>query len=125
MADTAGAITIGYERVFGKETTKLMCYVHVGRAIDRWKIGNSDLKPEIKSNLSQLRLAYNEKVFKAGCELFLVKWKEKHMEFAVYFEKVWLGKNRNWYNGAGFRVPHTNNALEGFNGKIKTHHTYY
>lgn len=125
MSDAADAITLGYARVFGESNTRLMCHVHVSRAVDRRKIENADLKLEIKLNFSQLRLAYNKTVFKTGCDLFLAKWRMFSPEFAVYFEKVSLGRHKSWYNGAGLKVPHTNNMLEGFNGKIKSNHTYY
>lgn len=36
-----------------------------------------------------------------------------------------MKRNNNWFNGAEFRVPSTNNALEGFNGRLKKYHTFW
>lgn len=40
-----------------------------------------------------------------------------------YFEKEWLIKNRNWFEGFRFKTPSTNNALESKNKTIKDEHT--
>lgn len=55
--------------------------------------------------------------------MFLIKWKAQSKPLAQYFEKEWLTKNRNWFEGFRVKTPSTNNALESKNKGIKDEHT--
>lgn len=56
--------------------------------------------------------------------LFIKKWKAIEPSFADYFQKQWLDKNENWYEGAVERSPSTNHGLESFNNVIKKEATF-
>lgn len=56
---------------------------------------------------------------------FLTKWATLEPNFVQYFETYWLSRNSNWFAGAHFRTPDTNNALENFNGNFKKYQTEY
>lgn len=88
------------------------------RAVDRRAIKDANNKPHIKADLANLSLAPNQKSFEIGCDLFLKKW-------FSYFRSFWINRCENWYAGAGKRTPNDNNLLEGFNGNMKIHQTYY
>lgn len=125
MSDAAPAIRNGYLKVFDKDSTILMCYAHVKMAVDKRKYASIENKTNIKDDLSFLRLACDEDIFKIGCELFLEKWKTPEPEFVEYFTRYWIQQNKNWYTGACFRTPNTNNSLESFNGSMKIHSTFW
>jgi len=36
-----------------------------------------------------------------ACELFLQKWKDVSSTFVECFEKQWVAKNSEWYEGVG------------------------
>lgn len=125
MADAAAQIGNGFKAVYGDDVKILMCYAHVMMAVDRKKFANKDNKNRVKDDLRQLRFAHNTQTFNIGCELFLKKWKTHEPEFTKYFEKYWIKRNQNWYRGAYYRVPATNNAVESFNANLKAHQTFW
>lgn len=49
-------------------------------------------------------------------DIFFRKWKDE-VEFLQYFKAHWYDQNINWYEGAKFGCPSTNNALEATNNK--------
>lgn len=125
MADAAGSINAAARRVFGEQVTILMCFVHVKRAVDKRPINNNKNKPLIKADIDSLSLCPNEKTFEIGCKLFLEKWKQEEASFVDYFQATWINRCNKWYVGAGIRVTNDNNLLEGFNGNMKIHQTFY
>lgn len=68
--------------------------------------------------------AGDERSFKAGCSLFVEKWKDKESEPVRKIRKSFFEKNSKWFVGAS-RIPKTNNALERFNGALKIFQTQY
>lgn len=125
MADAAAAISNGFKSVFPEESVILMCFAHVIRAIDRRKLANPVNKKDIKNDLRTLKTSYDKKSFDKGCILFLDKWRDAEPDFVAYFKNYWIKRNQNWYNGAHLLTPSTNNGLEGFNGNLKIHDTFY
>lgn len=126
MADAAGAIHAAAKLAYGVNIKVLMCFPHVKRNTGKQKLENTkNHQSAIKTDISKMSLAYNVGIFDHLAVLFLHKWKGLEAQFAVYFEKTWIKRNSNWFNGAAVRTPKTNNALEGFNGQLKIHHTYY
>lgn len=127
MCDAAPAIHKGFNKAFAdQENTKMMCFAHIKAAVERrGGFNKSENKAIIKNNISSLKLSYTKELFDIGSKLFLKKWKKDEPEFNEYFEQVWLKRNKNWFVEAHFRVPNTNNALEGFNSRMKKYHTYW
>lgn len=125
MADAAAGIHNGFVRVYGEDTTTLMCYAHVMRAVDRRKFDKKDIKESIKKDIRSLHFCYSKEKFDQGCELFIIKWKDIAPIFIKYFIDYWIKRNQNWYTGVCFRVPSTNNGLESMNGSLKIHHTHF
>lgn len=125
MRDAAFAIHNGFVSVFGEDSKSLMCYVHVARAIDRRPMGRSINKDAIKKDIGHLRLAYDEKMFRVGCELFAAKWQSNEPDFVQYFDDTWVKHNSLWYNGACDRMVKTNNGLECWNGNLKKYHSHW
>lgn len=125
MSDAAAAIGNAFKSTFGNEVTVMMCFTHVMAAVDRKAMVNKDNKALIKADVRKLRLAPSKVQFEIGCGLFLEKWSEREKSFTEVFEQQWIAKNYNWFNGAHYRVPTTNNALEGFHSNLKMHQTYY
>lgn len=125
MRDAAMAIHNGFAKAFGDKFHSLMCYSHVKRAIDRRHVDHGVDKGAIKKDLDLLRLAFDDKTFEIGAELFLEKWRKISKEFADYFEATWLRHNSKWYNGAVYRMVTTNNGMENFNGLFKRFHTHW
>lgn len=77
-------------------------------------------------NVNQLHLSFSQTNFDVNLKLFLKKWKHNSLatNFMTYFNKEWIySKNKYWYEGAIYRTPSTNNALEATNNAIKTVHT--
>ena len=54
--------------------------------------------------------------------LFTKKW-ENETDFIEYFRRSYIIKNHNWFEGAQYNAPSTNNALESNNGVIKRVYT--
>lgn len=126
MADAAGSIHAAAKLSYGDDIKVLMCFPHVKRNIGKQKLQESKVHmSEIKQDISKMKLAYNIDVFNRLAVQFLNKWGNLEDQFADYFEKTWIKRNSNWFNGAAVRTPSSNNALESFNGQLKIHHTFY
>lgn len=125
MADAAAAIGNAFKKTFGNDTTIMMCFTHVISAVDRKRMGDQDNKAMIKADLRKLRFAPTKYAFDAACNLFIEKWSVHEPEFTEYFQKVWLDRNSNWFSGAHYRVPTTNNAMEGYHKHLKAYQLYW
>lgn len=125
MADAAAGIHNAAKLIFGADIIILMCFAHVIRAVDRRPFNKKENKALVKTDLRKLKEAYSPTVFQEGARLFLAKWRFDELEFVIYFDDYWIQRNGNWFNGAGVRVPSTNNALEATNGNIKIHQTFF
>lgn len=103
-----------------------MCYAHVMRNIqNKYKLNSQENKQGIKKDIRKLHLAANESAFNIGCNLFFMKWVELDDEAVKKIEKSFFKKNSNWYIGAAYRIPKTNNAMESFNASLKIFHTQF
>lgn len=125
MADAAAAIGNAFKLTFGNNVTVLMCFTHVIAAVDRKAMVHKDSKALIKSDIRKLRFAPNKPAFDTACSLFIEKWTSRETVFIQYFKKTWINRNSNWFSGAHYRVPTTNNALEGYHSGLKMHQTYW
>lgn len=125
MADAAPAIGNAFKLVFGENVTVLTCFTHMISAVDRKAMVHKDSKALIKSDLRKLRFAPNKIAFDTACNLFVEKWSTRESVFIEYFQKTWIDRNSNWFSGAHFRVPTTNNGLEGYHSGLKMHQTYW
>lgn len=125
MADAAPAIGNAFKATFGKDVTILMCFTHVISAVDRRPMTHKDSKAAIKADLRKLRYAPSTEAFETACNLFKEKWSTREPAFVDYFAQTWIERNCNWYSGAHYRVPTTNNAMEGYHSGLKMHQTYW
>lgn len=84
LADGSEAITNGFTSVLGDPETRLMCFFHVLKNVDKYLrlISNVDLRSEIKDDIYILQTAENPENFEKASALFLKKW-----------EKILIGKS--------------------------------
>lgn len=126
IAHAAAAIKNGFENAFKTVVVIIMCWFHVVLNFHKRKFDKPENEDTIKDDLRQLHLTYNEELFEIGSQLFLQKWSPTELEFTSNFERYYLRRNRNWYNGATkVKCPKTNNCLERFNGTLKQCQTHY
>lgn len=125
ICDADRAIHKGWRKVFTYETKIIMCFFHVMHNVNKYKYTSNENKEKIKSDMRLLHLCYDEQLFEFGCELFIEKWKSKEVNVIKTIEKSFINKNKNWFIGAHFKAPKTNNALERFNGTLKLFQTDY
>lgn len=126
IADADPAISKAVKSVYqANNPTIIMCWFHVTFNAKKYALNNPNNRILIKADLDKLHQSYNEHLFEIGCRLFAKKWSVEEKEFVKRIEDVFMKKNRNWFNGAAFKAPKTNNALEQFNGKLKLHQTFY
>lgn len=118
ISDASTAIINAFYKTFESATSNVVCWAHVKRNVYK-KTSNS----EILSDIDKLQLMPDKKTFERGSKLFLQKWKSSNEKFCSYFQKTWLLKNCNWYEGCEIRIPSTNNALESNNSQIKKKYT--
>jgi len=126
MADGADAITNGFEKVFGADFDRLMCYFHVTKNVDtHLRSIDAKTRKEIRGDIETLQLSPDKVTFTKATELFISKWKpiDSVRTFIEYFEKQWIVHLPNWYEGSCLFRPSTNNSLEATNSTIKKEHT--
>lgn len=124
MADSAAAIQNGYIQSFNK-TEIAMCYAHVCFNFKKYNYKDQKNRQPMKSDLRLLHLMDDEQSFDIAWKLFKKKWEKSEPDVVSSFEKSFILKNKNWYEGFRQHTPTTNNALESFNRTIKTHQTAY
>lgn len=125
ICDADPAIHKGWRKSFTHDTKIIMCFFHVMHNVNKYKYTSKENKDKIKADIQILHLCYDEQLFEFGCELFIEKWKTKEENVIKTFEKSFINKNKNWFIGAHFKAPKTNNALERFNGTLKLFQTEY
>lgn len=126
VADADPAIRNGYRAAFDDEALAVaMCYAHVIRNVSTKYAFNDSKKnkPQILDDLRALHNAYSQQIFEIGCELFVAKWEEAEPRVVDLINKSFFKQNNTWYIGFRFGTPVTDNALENFNGDIKTYQT--
>lgn len=119
ISDAADAIRNAFYQIFPNAEVDIMCFAHVIRNIDKRKFNSSNNKKLIIDDIKKLQQAPDEKTFMFMSKQFCLKWKPVEEDFIAYFEAQWLGRHRNWYEGAAIYTPSTNNAQESVNGVIK------
>jgi len=126
MADGADAITNGFQKVFGHEFNRLMCFFHVMKNLDtHLRPMPKNIKTAVRRDIELMQLCPSKVVFEKSAKLFLEKWANDSelQPFLQYFKTQWLIHLPNWYEGASPGNPSTNNSLEATNGTIKKEHT--
>lgn len=126
VADADAAIALGAKRVFG-DVPVISCYVHLLRNITkRYTFKDSAKnKEQFINDVRTLHMAPFEVAFDNGVKLFVKKWKKKESEVIDRLQRSYFNQNKNWFIGAGFRVPKDNNSTENFNGQYKSYSTEY
>ncbi|OXA42198.1 hypothetical protein Fcan01_23227 [Folsomia candida] len=123
IADSAEAITNGFESVFGSNFVRVYCWYHVSAKIkDRLKqIECPETRRELKSDIDLLQLAEDKLDFDAAVHLFRQKWSgvDAVKNFVGYFIGEYIDQRCGWYEGTAPGFPSTNNGLESINGLIK------
>ena len=112
IADCAQAITNGFENVFGVDYTRIHCWFHVLKNVD--KRLNSILTPsksKVLADIRILQLSRTKEEFDCACALFVTKWNQcsELQEFIQYFAAEYIEANPNWFAGAAVGFPKTNN----------------
>lgn len=120
LADAAWCIKNGFAEKWPNATV-LMCYFHVAVKVDeRLKKDFQDekIRKMVKEDFHLLQLAQSPEVFQKASKLFINKY-EYNRSFVEYFEKEWIKKNPNWFEGAAETTPSTQCGQESTHGKIK------
>lgn len=126
ISDAAKSIQNAFKGVFGENTTSIMCWFHMKKAVKHHLesfVTDRRTRNTFWADLDHLQLAKSTKIFDIAADLFIPKWERISSDFTKYFTTEWLNKNRNWYEAYAKRVPSTNNALESFNRLIKDEQT--
>ncbi|RNA03118.1 hypothetical protein BpHYR1_015331, partial [Brachionus plicatilis] len=130
LADGAHSITNGFEKVFGENYKRIMCWAHAERAMERHLKIDKDTKQKVLKDIFSLQLSFSDLKFKLGYKLLKEKWLINEPvkgieEYFDYFEKEWINSsNFGWFEGLAPSYPSTNNALEATNKSIKDVHTF-
>lgn len=125
VLDAAGAIHNAFDSVFpDSNNIKVMCFYHVKANMKKQTLSTKANWDIIKDDVNQLQLAPSKAAFEKACECFIKKWRVLESDFCDYFERIWLDRNCNWYEGVQQFTPSTNNALEAFNSVIKRDFTF-
>lgn len=126
ISDAAPAITNAFDSIFmnGKKT-KVMCYYHVVSNLKKQKLADNSTEnwEKIKSDVNYLHLAPSEPAFSKACKLFVEK-NRREKNFCEYFQRIWVEKNCNWFEGIKHFTPSTNNGVEAFNSVLKRDYSY-
>lgn len=97
-----------------------MCYYHVkANLLKKTKTMPVDVQRELFSDIESLYFCWSPPMFDKASQLFQNKWADREPEFMDYMGAQWLASHKNWFNGFG-NIPATDNALESFNGRIKS-----
>lgn len=75
LADACEAITKGFEQVFGVPETRLMCFFHVLKNLEKFLklLTKGGMCVKLKDDIHALQTAQDDVTFSKGCELFLKK----------------------------------------------------
>ncbi len=127
IADAAESITNGFKQAFNILEKRVVCWAHMIRKVDdRLKpIKNKEYKKEIRQNIVDLQVCFNENVFRKALELFFNKWqavKSPEIEsFIAYFKTEWCSDGRDtWYEGYALKLPSHSNAIESTHKHMKS-----
>ena len=117
LGDAAQAFTKAVSETWGHGVTRLMCWAHTSRAIDRSKyvaVLNED------SFMAVFRLLESKHTVPNFPEL-----DDAVKNFFQYLRTVWVeSEERRWYEGAHPFAPGHNQSVEGINRSIKANQTF-
>ena len=138
--DAAQAFTKAVAETWDENVTRLMCWAHTSRAIDRSSylaaIRSIDKKlaTQIVDDINLLQWSVpNERSFLAVFGLLESKHtfpnqpelNEAVRNFFEYMRSVWVESGeRRWYEGAHPFAPGHNNSIEAINRNIKANQTF-
>ena len=128
MSDAAHAIGNG-ARATWPSIAIGMCWAHVATNLKKKLaiVGDKILAAKIKSDIYFLQTAVNEPEFNRLKGLLIQKWRNKSEGvdlFLDYFQREWLDKNCNWFEGFQESGISANNGLESNNRWIKEDFTF-
>lgn len=127
VSDADSAIHKGFRGSFPElQAMIVMCFAHVMSNVNnKYKYRSKENKEGIKKDLRTLHNSPDKDSFDAGCALFINKWNEVENDAVKKIQKSFFRKNFNWFIGCCHRVPKTDNALERFNGTVKSFQTLH
>ncbi len=111
IADSATAITKGFEEVF-ELTHRGICWAHATRGIDALlpKDGH-----EIKQEIDLIQVSPTPKIFLEALRLFEKKYSKSDKRMIDELNGWWFREPHNtWYEGYTIGLPSTSNAIESF-----------
>lgn len=125
VSDADAAIALGSKRVWpGKPV--LTCYVHLLRNVTkRYAFKDITNKEQFVADIRVLHNSPSEQVFDVGVDLFVKKWQKAEPDVIKRLQRSYFNQHKNWFIGAGKRVPKHNNGIENFNGQWKSYSTEY
>ena len=103
---------------------QLNCYVHIKRHLNAKLVHLSiDQVDSIEEDLHDLQLSMTQFLFQNTINAFFQKWSEFDLSlFLDYFEKQYIKKNNQCFEGPGLFAPSTSNGIERFNLEIKNNY---
>lgn len=119
IADGADSIRNAFYKVFGSARLDVMCWAHVIRNVCKRPFSNKNNKPLIVDDIKKIQLSPNQATFRMMSSLFCEKWNPIEPSFVDYFVRELLGVHCNWWEGAAYYTPSTNNGIESHNSVIK------
>ena len=79
----------------------------------------------MRTDIINIQLSFNEKIFNKLIELFQKKWLgDDCKDFVEYFLKNWVNNNSGWYEGYCIGYPSTSNGIESSHKDIKKDTNY-
>lgn len=100
VSDASAAIKKAFGNVFGIDRKTVTCWIHMMRNMEkRLKSLKKETADGMREDIFYLQTLHDEKVFSIGIQLFISKWEASEMEFIRYFQKEWIEKNGEWYEG--------------------------
>ena len=140
LGDAAQAFTKAVSETWGHGVTRLMCWAHTSRAIDRSKYVaavralDKKVAGKIIEDLYLMQWSVlNEDSFMAVFRLLESKHTVPNFpelddavkNFFQYLRTVWVeSEERRWYEGAHPFAPGHNQSVEGINRSIKANQTF-
>lgn len=127
VSDADPAIHKGLRTCFGDlPIIIIMCWAHVMSNVERkYTYNQQENKKKMMDDLRKLHFSQDQRQSINGSRLFVKKWQSEEPNAVKKLNGSFFRKNANWFIDAHHRVPKTNNALESFNGSMKTFQTQF
>lgn len=113
ILDAAFSIRNAFYKSFASAKHNVICWSHVARHINDFKLEEPENKSKIQHDIRVLQTSPNKERFDNACKLFLKKYETFEPHFCDYMRRTWFGNNsQNWYTGYLPFVPEVNNLMK-------------